>query len=85
MNDLTDKVNRTFEHIIQDITTDKGTYNTGILATYITLLFKLAFATIEKEVNIEAARVSFKAAVDYLMDVMIDGAYDREKKQVKNE
>lgn len=76
---LIDRANKTFNRIIKDITTEQGTYNSGILASYIGILFKLAFATIEKEVSLDAARSSFKYAVDFMIDVVIDGAYDAEK------
>ena len=77
------KVNATYDKIVDDITTERGTYNTGILATYILLLFKLAFGSVEKEIGLAGARRSFKNAVDYMIDTVIDGGYDKKNDKIK--
>lgn len=52
-----------------------GYVNTGNIATVIAVMFKLAFAFEEKGYGLENARKVFQNPLDYMMDVMIDGAF----------
>lgn len=75
--------NRDYNRLTVELS-DGKTFNTGHLAAYIGALFKIAFANMEKAIGIKKTRNSFKYAVDFMVDVMIDGAYDEENDKIKD-
>lgn len=79
---LIDLANRDYNRLTVELS-DGETYNTGHMASYVAVLFKMAFANMEKAIGLEKTRQRFKYAVDFMMDVMIDGAYDKENDRIK--
>lgn len=75
--------NRDYNRLTNELAEGEGTYNTGHLASYVAILFKVTFANMEKAIGLDAARQSFKYAVDYMVNAMIDGAYDKENDRIK--
>lgn len=75
-------VNRDHNRVIDEMG-EGGYVNTGLLSAYMVMMFKMFFAFVEKGQGLDAARESFKVAVDKILDTMIDGCYDKEKDSVK--
>ena len=70
--------NLTIQMAIKD-----GSLNTGNLASIIAAVWRLTFAYVERETGLEAARGAFSPALNYMMDTLIDGAWDEENQKVK--
>lgn len=62
---------------------DGETFNTGHLAAYIGALFQVTFGNMERAIGLKRTRASFTHAIDFMVDVMIDGAYDKENDRIK--
>lgn len=60
-----------------------GSLNTGNLASIIAAVWRLTFAYVERGTGLEAARGAFGPALNYMMDTLIDGAWDEENQKVK--
>lgn len=74
--------NRIHEIALQSVIRD-GRLITGNLAAVIAIAWKLNFAYVERSTGLEEARQAFSPALNYMMDALIDGAWDEEKQQVK--
>lgn len=81
---LIDMANKDHDRLIVELSNEQGRYNSGHMAAYIGILFKVAFANVERQVGLDDARKGFKHAVDYIMNAMIDGSYDKENDRIKD-
>lgn len=79
---IIEMANRDYNRLTVELSDGKA-FNTGHMAAYIGTLFKVAFANMERAIGINKARTSFKYVVDFMVDVMIDGAYDKENDKIK--
>lgn len=79
---IIEMANRDYYRITEELSVD-GKVNTGLIAAYMFALFKVSFANMEKAIGIEKARKSHMPMVDSMVDVMIDGAYDKENDKIK--
>lgn len=74
--------NKIHEVSLQYVVRD-GRLITGNLAAVIAIAWKLNFAYAERSTGIEEARQAFSPALNYMMDALIDGAWDEENQKVK--
>ena len=75
--------NETYQFLMERLTNENSTINSGNMSASIAIVFRLAFAFVESNVGLEAAQQSFYHAMGYMMDAMNEGAWDEEKQKVK--
>ena len=76
--ELMKKVFETFKKIKSDISDEDGKYQVGDLTLYYSMLFQVGFASIEKVFGLETTQNAFYNTVDYIVEVLKQGGYDKE-------